>query len=114
MISAIAVLGGYDPKDDEVRTVAYICLTGETVAEALNKMGVKVSQKVGTKLIDKIPGKLLGKINQKLGGRIITKFGSKGVINLCDLLPVVSGVIGGEFNYATTRKIGKIATKEFL
>ena len=114
MISAIAVLGGYDPKDDEVRTVAYICLTGESVSEALNKMGVKIGQKVGTKLIDKIPGKLLVKINQKLGGMIFTKFGTKGVINLCDLIPVVGGVIGGGFNYATTRKIGKIATKEFL
>lgn len=114
MISAIAVLGGYDPKDDEVRTVAYICLTGESVSEALNKMGVKIGQKVGTKLIDKIPGKLLVKINQKLGGMIFTKFGTKGVINLCDLVPVVGGVIGGGFNYATTRKIGKIATKEFL
>lgn len=114
MISAIAVLGGYDPKDDEVRTVAYICLTGESVAEALNKMGVKISQKVGTKLIDKIPGTLLVKVNQKLGGRIITKFGSTGAINLCDFIPVVGGVIGGGFNYVTTRKIGKIATKEFL
>ena len=45
---------------------------------------------------------------------IFTKFGTKGVINLCDLIPVVGGVIGGGFNYATTRKIGKIATKEFL
>lgn len=114
MISAIAVLGGYDPKDDEVRTVAYICLTGESVSEALNKMGVKIGQKVGTKLIDKIPGKLLVAINRKLGGMIFTKFGTKGVINLCDLIPVVGGVIGGGFNYATTRKIGKIATKEFL
>ena len=114
MISAIAVLGGYDPKDDEVRTVAYICLTGESVSEALNKMGVKIGQKVGTKIIDKIPGKLLVAINRKLGGMIFTKFGTKGVINLCDLIPVVGGVIGGGFNYATTRKIGKIATKEFL
>ena len=62
----------------------------------------------------KLEPNLLVKINQKLGGMIFTKFGTKGVINLCDLVPVVGGVIGGGFNYATTRKIGKIATKEFL
>ena len=109
MISTIAVLGGYDPTDDEVRTIAFICLTGESVAEAVNRVGGKIATKAGTKLVDKVPGRVLTRINQKIGGRIITKYGSTGIIRLIDLVPVLSGVVSGVINYGATRKIGKIA-----
>lgn len=114
MIAAIAVLGGYDPSDDEVRTIAYMCLIGESITEAINKTGVKAAEKIGTGIVDKVPGEVLININKKLGSRIFTKFGKSGLVNLCDLVPVFGGVVGGTINYASTKKIGSIAIKEFI
>lgn len=114
MIAAISILGGYNPTDDEVRTVAYFCLTGQSITEAINKTGVKAAEKVGTKLVDKIPGQTLININKKLGSRVFTKFGKTGLINFCDFVPVLGGIVGGSVNYLSTRKIGKIAVKEFI
>ncbi len=114
MIAAISILGGCEPSDDEVRTVAYVCLTGQTVAEAINKTGVKIAQKTGTTMVEKVPGKVLININKRLGSRVFTKFGKKGLINLCDLVPFLGGVVGGSINLVSTKKIGKIAVHEFI
>lgn len=114
MIAAISILGGYNPTDDEVRTIAYFCLTGQSVTEAINKTGVKAAEKAGTKLVEKVPGKTLISINKKLGSRVFTKFGKTGLVNLCDLVPFLGGIVGGSINYASTKKIGKLAVKEFI
>lgn len=114
MIAAIAVLGGYTPSEDEVRTIAYICLIGESITEAINKTGVKAAEKIGTGIIDKIPGEVLISINKKLGSRIFTKFGETGIVNLCDLVPVLGGVVGGTINGVSTKKIGSVAIKNFI
>lgn len=114
MISTIAVLGGYDPTDDEVRTIAFICLTGESLAEYVNRVGGEIATKAGTKLVDRVPGRVLTKVNQKIGGRIITKYGATGVIRLIDLVPILNGLVSGGVNYIGTKKIGEIAINEFL
>ncbi|MGO2174028.1 MAG: EcsC family protein, partial [Staphylococcus equorum] len=41
MIAAIAHIRGYDLKDDEVKTLVYLCLTGQTAGDILKDVGVK-------------------------------------------------------------------------
>ncbi len=114
MIATIAVIGGHDPKDDEVQTLAYICLVGGSISQIFKQAGINFSNKLALKSIEKIPGRILTKINQKIGFRFVTKFGTRGIVNLWKLVPVAGGVIGGGIDFIETRKIAKKAYKTFV
>ncbi len=114
MIATIAYLRGYDPKDDAVQTMAYLCLVDEAAVEIVKQVGIKVGNRVAINTIKKMPGAVLTKINQKVGMRLLTKFGTKGIINLVKVVPVVGGVIGGGFDVVSTQQIAKQAKKMFV
>lgn len=114
MVAAIAIMGGYNLKDDQVQTVVYASLAGKAGADLLAKHGIIISQKVAINAVKKIPGTVLTKINQRVGFRLVTKFGEKGAINLGKMVPLVGGLVGGAFDVATTNVIGSVARKQFL
>jgi len=114
MIAALAKLGGYDPRDDQVQTLAYVCLTGQTAGTVLKEAGINIGEKLAVAGIKKIPGEALKRINQKVGFRLLTKFGEKGAINLGKAVPVVGGLVGGGFDFATTKIIANNAYKLFI
>ena len=114
MVAAIARIGGYDPSDDEVRTMAYVCITGTAAADILKKNGIIIGEKITLNVIKKIPGAVLTKINQKVGFRLFTKMGEKGAINLVKLVPVAGGLVGGGVDIASTKTIAKVAYKMFI
>ena len=66
MISAIAVIGGHDLKDDRVKALVNLCLVGKGASDVLKQVGVKSSQQITTSVIHGISSKALIKINQKL------------------------------------------------
>jgi len=111
MVAAIAVLNGYDLKDDQVKTLVYVSLAGNSATDVLKGTGIAVSNKVATTAIKRIPGETLKVINQKVGFRLLTKFGEKGIINLGKLVPVAGGVVGGSIDVFSTYAIGKAAKK---
>ena len=102
----IATISGFNPSNDDVQTLAYICITGTSIS--------KLCKEAGIKAIQKIPTKVLNKINHIAMQRFITKFGTKGVINLGKMVPIVGGVIGGTFDYAGTKIIASKAKDIFL
>lgn len=114
MVAAIAKMGGYDVRSDQVQTMVYMCLSGTAVTDVLKDAGVQIGQKAVTAAIKKIPGEVLTKINQKIGFRLITKFGEKGTINLVKVVPVVGGIVGGGFDVATTTVIANSAIRMFV
>jgi uncharacterized protein (DUF697 family) len=114
MIAAIAYMGGYDLKDDKVKTLIYICLVGESAKDILKDVGIQIGVNIGQNLIKSLPTKILTKINQRVGFRLVTKFGTKGAINLVKIVPVFGGIIGGSINAITTYSIGNIAVKTFI
>ncbi len=87
MIAAIAHMGGYDIRDDKVKTLVYVCLVGDAVKDVLTEIGVSV---VRRSLI-RASGKSLSKV-----------------------LPFVGAIIGGTINGITTKAIGQIAKKMFI
>lgn len=113
MIATIASMRGYDLKDDQVRTLVYVALTGQAAADILKQAGIKMGTKMGTVLIKRMPFEIIKQINQKVGFRLVTKFGEKGVINLGKCIPLVGGVIGGTVDAVGTLTIGKTAKKVF-
>ena len=114
MVAAIAHMGGYDLKDDEVKTFVYTCLAGNEAKDLLKGAGIQLGKKMAISGIKKIPGAALTKINQAVGFRLLTKFGEKGVINLGKLVPLAGGVIGGTFDGFTTNIIGNVARNIFI
>ena len=114
MIAAIAHINGYDIYSDQVRTIAYTCLTGSSAANVLKNVGIKIGEKVVINVIKKIPVEVLVKINQQVGFRLVTKFGQKGLVNFGKMIPLVGGVVGGAFDTGMTLTIGNIAKKVFL
>ena len=113
MIAAIAYINGYDIYSDQVRTIAYACLTGSSAANILKNVGIKISEKMAVNALKKVPGAILIKINQQVGFRLVTKFGQKGLVNFGKMMPLVGGVAGGVFDTGMTLTIGNIAKKVF-
>ena len=102
MIAAIAYMGGYDIRDDRVKSLVYISMVGNGAKELLKDMSVKTGEKLLTKTIEKVSVKLTSKI------------GEKGVSSLGKAVPVLGGVVGGSFDAVTTRVVGKVAKKIFI
>jgi uncharacterized protein (DUF697 family) len=114
MIVAIAILRGYKVDDEQVKTMAFICLTGDAAAIAsLKQFGIQFGMKAAKAQIKKIPGTVLFAINQAIGFRFVTRAGTKGLINLTKFVPFVGGIVGGTFDATMTRSIGKTAKTIF-
>ena len=113
MIAAIAHINGYDIYSDQVRTIAYACLTGSSAANVLKNVVIKISEKMAVNALKKVPGAILIKINQQVGFRLVTKFGQKGLMNVVKMMPLVGGVVGGVFDTGMTLTIGNVAKKLF-
>lgn len=114
MVAAIAHMGGYDLRDDRVRSFVYVCLTGSAAKDIIKEAGINIGTRLTISMIKKIPGTVTTRINQKVGFRLVTKFGSKGVINLGKMVPLVGGVIGGTFDSISTNIVGNVARKTFI
>lgn len=114
MIATIAAMAGYNPSDDDVRTMAYVCLTGTSMSKICREAGVQFANKFTMAMVKKIPGKVLTKINQKIGFRFITKFGEKGIINIGKMVPLAGGIIGGGMDFVGTKIIAKKAYDVFF
>jgi uncharacterized protein (DUF697 family) len=114
MVAAIAHMGGYDLRSDEVKTFVYACLAGNGTKDILKNAGIQISKKLAINGIKKIPYEVIKKINQAVGFRLLTKFGEKGVINLGKMVPVAGGIIGGTVDGVTTNTIGNVARKLFI
>lgn len=114
MIAAIAHMGGYDIKDDRVKSLVYVCLTGNSAKEIMKGAGITIGTKLTANAIKSISGKTIAAINQKVGFRLVTKFGEKGAINLGKAVPIIGGVIGGGLDIISTNTIGNVARNTFI
>lgn len=114
MIAAIAHMAGYDLHNDKVKSLVYVCLTGNAAKDILKGVGITVGTKITQSAIKSISGKTIVAINQKVGFRLVTKFGEKGAVNLGKGVPLVGGIIGGAFDTVTTNTIGNVARNTFI
>ena len=114
MIAAVAYMGGYDLKSEQVRTSVFLSLLGGSANIVLDSVGVQLATKLTTNAIKQIPGTALTKINQAVGFRLVTKFGTTGVLNMGKIVPVVGGLVGGTLDVLTTNVIANAAKKMFL
>ena len=114
MIAAIAIMCGYDVKDDKVKTLAYSCLVATSSAEIVKNLGIKIGEKIAVSMLKKLPGALITKINQTVGFRLLTRFGQKGAINLIKGVPLLGGVIGAALDIVSTNTVVNVARDLFI
>jgi uncharacterized protein (DUF697 family) len=114
MIAAIAHMGGYDLRDEKVKTLVYMCLVGNFAKDILQETGIRLGTKFTAIAIERISEKSLLIINQRVGFRLLTTSGTKGMINLGKAVPIVGGIIGGSIDVAATNTIGNMARNTFL
>ncbi|MBD2303182.1 EcsC family protein [Nostoc sp. FACHB-190] len=114
MIAAIAYMGGYDLKDDRVKTLIYACLVGNSVKDILKDSGIIIGRKLTESAINNISKQTLGAINKKVGFKLVTKFSEKGTIVLGRVVPFVGGVIGASVDGIATQRVGNIARETFI
>lgn len=114
MIATIAILCGYNVKNDKVKILIYGCLVKQRIEDIIKVAGIKISQKIGINLIKKMPMHIIKAINKAIGGRIITKFGQKGIINLGKGIPVLGAVVGATIDVTSTKSVGSFAKKALM
>lgn len=111
MIAAIAYIGGYDLKDDNVRSFVYLCLCGNAAKDVLKKAGIKIGMQFTRSAIRNVSSEIIKSINKAVGFRLLTKFGQKGSIKL---VPLAGGIVGGAFDGISTNITGNIARETFI
>lgn len=114
MIAAIAHMGGYDLRDDRVKSLIFACLAGNVAKDILQEIGIIAGTRITAQLIARISEQTIIAINQKVGFQLLSKTGGKGVVNLGKAVPLVGGVIGGSFDTVMTNLIGNIARDVFI
>lgn len=114
MIAAIAQMGGYNVRDDKVKSLIYACLVGNAAKEVLKDVGIQVGKKLTQTAINNISGQVIVKINRAVGFRLLTKAGTTGAVNLTKMVPILGGVIGGAIDLASTNTVGNIAVETFI
>ena len=114
MIAAIAHMGGHNLNDDRVKSLVFVCLTGNAAKDILKDVGIVVGKKLAENAIKNISGKNITAINQKVGFRLLTKFGEKGVVNLGKTIPLLGGIVGATFDSVSTNTVGNIARDTFI
>lgn len=114
MIAAIAYMGGHDIRNDQVKTLVYICLCGNEAKDIMKLAGIQIGKKLAKAGIKKIPGELIKAINRKVTFRLVAKFGNKTLINLGKLIPLVGGVIGGTCDLVFSNIVGNVARDTFI
>ena len=114
MIAAIAYMGGYDLKDDRVKSLVYVSMVGNGAKDILKDTGIIVGRKMTEQLIKNISGKTISAINKKVGFKLLTKFGQKGAVNLVKAVPLIGGFIGATADGFATNTIGNVARNTFI
>jgi hypothetical protein len=115
MIVAIAVIGGYDPYDEKVKTLVFSCLAGSKVKDILKEVGIETGKQfVIGKLAEQLSQGTIIRINRLIGYGLLAKFGGRGAANVSKLVPLVGGLIGGSMDAAWVFSVGKIAKSLFI
>ncbi|MBW6492478.1 MAG: EcsC family protein [Lentimicrobium sp.] len=114
MIAAIAHMGGYDLRDDRVKSLVFACLAGNIAKDILQEIGISAGTRITAQLIGRISEQTIIAINQKVGFQLFSKTGGKSLVNLGKAVPLVGGVIGGSFDTVMTNLIGNIARDVFI
>ena len=114
MIAAVAAIRGYDINSDEVKTLVYLCIDGNSVGDVLKQAGLKSLTNYTAKvLIPKISKSIAEKIAKNVGNKLLLKTSTKVLPKLGKMVPVIGGGGSGAYNFAEVSAYAKVAKDRF-
>lgn len=114
MIVAIAVIRGYDVHSEEVKTLVFLCIVGNSIGDVLKQAGIKaVTDYTAKTIIPKLTMIVSQRIAAKVGSRLVVKASAKGLSSAAKMIPFLGGLIGGAYNYAEVSTYANIARERF-
>ena len=114
MIVAIAVIRGYDVHSEEVKTLVFLCIVGNSIGDVLKQAGIKaVTDYTAKTIIPKLTVIVSQRIAAKVGSRLVVKASTKGLSSAAKMIPFLGGLIGGAYNYAEVSTYANIARERF-
>lgn len=114
MIVAIAVIRGYDVHSDEVKTLVFLCIIGNSIGDVLKQAGIKaVTDYTAKTILPKLTLAVSERIASKVGSKLVLKASTKGLSNAAKMIPVLGGLIGGAYNFAEVTAYANIARERF-
>jgi len=123
MILAIALMSGFDEKDDRVKLLVYSCLADtvedEIIHEVKNQIVSNIAQTGITETIKNISVSQATQIairraQTTVAAKLTAHVGAKGGSHLTKVIPFIGGIVGATANTWSTNKIGKRAKSTFL
>ncbi len=114
MVAAIACMGGYDVRDDKVKTVVLLCLCGSAATEMMKDFGVRLGQHLSRQLLARLSTQVVQRTQQRVGARLAAKLGEKGLAAVGRGIPLVGALVGGTLDALATYAVGEVAKRAFL
>ncbi|MEY4580532.1 MAG: hypothetical protein RL701_5235 [Pseudomonadota bacterium] len=118
MITAIAVMGGYDVKSQQVRTLSYVCLLGSAATDVLgqivSEIGAELGEKITQDALEKLSREVITSVDEKVSTQLLAKATSKSVFRFGRIIPILGGLFSAGLNGLATNEIGDSARDLFL
>lgn len=114
MIAAIAHMGGYDVKDDRVKTLCLICLCGKAASDVIKGAGVLAGQKLLIAAANRFSGNAVERACAAVASRLLVGAGIKTTSQVSKFIPLLGGAINGTIDAVVTRSIGVTAIEVFV
>lgn len=112
MIAAIAHLRGYSLRDQKVKALVLICLTGSSVGALLQELGYGIGAHVGKELVAAGNKSAAAKnFHRVLGRHLATRLSTSRAAPR--IAPIVTGVVGSLVDAGITHGIGSTARVVF-
>ncbi|MFH1119860.1 MAG: EcsC family protein [Bacteroidota bacterium] len=114
MIAAIACMGGYDLRDDRVKSLVSVCLAGNMAKDILQEFGIRIGTRHTAQMIGRISESTILAINRKVGFLLLSKTSGNSAVNLSKAVPLAGGLIAASIDVFTTNMIGNVARNTFI
>ncbi|WP_231289870.1 EcsC family protein [Komagataeibacter europaeus] len=112
MITAIAVMGGHDIRDADVKAACLSCLTEVGLEEVAKNIGLSIA---GSAAVNNIGNRVVVETKKHLARHALHAVAARGLAGgAAAAVPVLGGVIGGTFDGLKTNRIGRAAIRQFI
>ena len=113
MVAAIARICGFDLKSDRVQTFILACLVGDAVKDVGKAAGLDLSGGLTKTLLKKTTAEVAEELQEKVGAKLVAMAAKKGLASVARSIPLLGGFVGGAFDAAACRVVGRTAKKLF-
>lgn len=113
MVGAVALIRGYDVREDNTRTALALTLIGADADDLLKKAGITGGGRMARIALNRVPRAAAMMINKGLGFRVATQLGTRVLGRLGRLVPLVGGAVGAGLDGYLMGRLAKQARSEF-